>query len=139
MSVLNDYKCPAHGYFESREPVCPHGCTDVQVVFLQPVGMIGDRTKGSDKTLNQLALDFKMGDIKSVKEGEAQPPRFAKPQAENPFAPRWGSPSDLSGFNLRSVAGENVSGIGAVKEGSRLSGPRIGSYIADHQNLKIDK
>jgi hypothetical protein len=139
MSVLNDYKCPAHGYFEGREPVCPHGCTDVQVVFLQPIGVIGDRTKGSDKTLNQLALDFKMSDIKSVKEGEAQPPRFAKPQAENPFAPRWGSPGDLGGFNLRSVAGESVSGIQAVKGSNKLSGPRIGSYVADHQNLKIDK
>jgi hypothetical protein len=137
MSVLNDYKCPAHGYFENREPVCPHGCTDVQVVFLQPVGITSDRTKGSDKTLKQLALDFKMSDVKSVKQGEAQPPRFAK--QENPFAPRWGSPGDLGGFNLRSVAGEQVSGIQAVKGENRLSGPRIGSYVADHQNLKIDK
>ena len=137
MSVLNDYKCPAHGYFESREPVCPHGCTDVQVVFLQPVGTVSNRTKGSDKTLKQLALDFNMSDIKSKKEGEAQPPRFAKP--ENPFAPRWGNPSNLGGFNLQSVRGESVSGIQAVKGESRLSGPRVGSYIADHQNLKIDK
>ena len=137
MAVMNDYKCPAHGYFESREAVCPHGCTDVQVVFLQPVGTTSDRTKGSDKTLKQLALDFKMSDVKSVKQGEAQPPRFAKP--DNPFAPRWGSPGDLGGFNLRSVGGENVSGIGAVKEGSKLTGPRVGSYIADHQNLKMDK
>ena len=137
MAVIHDYKCPAHGYFESREPVCPHGCTDVQVVFLQPVGVTSDRTKGSDKTLKQLALDFKMSDVKSVKEGEAQPPRFANKQ--NPFAPRWGNPSDLGGFNLRPVKDENVSGIGAVKGGANLSGPRIGSYIADHQNLKIDK
>jgi hypothetical protein len=137
MSVLNDYKCPAHGYFEGREPVCPHGCTDVQVVFLQPVGTVSNRTKGSDKTLKQLALDFNMSDIKSKKEGEAQPPRFAKP--ENPFAPRWGNPSNLGGFNLQSVRGESVSGIQAVKGESRLSGPRVGSYIADHQNLKIDK
>ena len=137
MAVTNDYKCPAHGYFESREAVCPHGCTDVQVVFLQPVATVSDRTKGSDKTLKQLALDFKMSDIKSKKEGEAQPPRFAKP--ENPFAPRWGNPSNLGGFNLQSVRGEAVSGIQAVKGESRLSGPRIGSYIADHQNLKIDK
>jgi len=78
-----------------------------------------------------------MSDVKSVKQGEAQPPRFAK--QENPFAPRWGSPGDLGGFNLRSVAGESVSGINAVKQGSNLTGPRIGSYIADHQNLKIDK
>jgi hypothetical protein len=137
MSVLNDYKCPAHGYFEGRKPVCPHGCTDVQVVFLQPVGTVSNRTKGSDKTLKQLALDFNMSDIKSKKEGEAQPPRFAKP--ENPFAPRWGNPSNLGGFNLQSVRGESVSGIQAVKGESRLSGPRVGSYIADHQNLKIDK
>ena len=137
MGVLNDYKCPAHGFFEGREPVCPHGCTDVQVVFLQPVGTVSDRTKGSDKTLKQLALDFNMSDIKSKKEGEAQPPRFAKP--ENPFAPRWGNPSNLGGFNLQSVRGEAVSGIQAVKGESRLSGPRISSYIADHQNLKIDK
>ena len=137
MGVLNDYKCPAHGFFEGREPVCPHGCTDVQVVFLQPVATVSDRTKGSDKTLKQLALDFNMSDIKSKKEGEAQPPRFAKP--ENPFAPRWGNPSNLGGFNLQSVRGESVSGIQAVKGESRLSGPRIGSYIADHQNLKIDK
>lgn len=139
MGVLHDYKCPAHGYFESTEAVCPHGCTDVQVVFLQPIGTISDRTKGSDKTIKQLALDFKMSDVKSVKEGEAQPPRFAKQPQQNPFAPRWGNPGDLGGFNLRSVAGESVSGIQAVKENSRLSGPKIGSYIADHQNLKIDK
>lgn len=137
MAVINDYKCPAHGYFEAREPVCPHGCTDVQVVFLHPVGTVSDRTKGSDKTIKQLALDFKMNDVKSVKKGEAQPPRLANQQ--NPFAPRWGNPGDLGGFNLRSVGGENVSGIGAVKEGSKLLGPRIGSYIADHQNLKINK
>ena len=138
MSVLNDYKCPAHGYFESREAVCPHGCTDVQVVFLQPVGMTSDRTKGSDKTLKQLALDFKMGDIKSTREGEAQPPRYATPN--NPFAPRWGSPGDLSGYNLRSINGESVSGMQAVKQsGANLSGPKVGSYIADHENLKISQ
>jgi len=139
MGILHDYKCPAHGYFESTEAVCPHGCTDVQVVFLQPVATMSDRTKGSDKTLKQLALDFKMSDVKSVKEGEAQPPRFANKPPDNPFAPRWGNPGDLGGFNLRSVAGEQVSGIQAVKGETRLSGPRIGSYVADHQNLKIDK
>ena len=40
MSVLPDYKCPVHGYFESRQAVCPSGCTDVQLVFLQPVGIV---------------------------------------------------------------------------------------------------
>ena len=135
--VLHDYKCPVHGYFESREPVCPAGCTDVQLVFLKPIGLQSDKTKHNDKTLNQLALDFKMGDIKSAKEGEAQPPRFAKP--ENPFAPRWGSPADVRGYNLNSIAGESVSGLQAVKQGTNLSGPKVGSYVADHENLKIQK
>ena len=139
MSVLHDYKCPAHGFFESRQAVCPHGCTDVQQVFLQPVGMMSDHTKGSDKTVRQLAMDFNMTDVKSVREGEAQPPRFANQKPDNPFAPKWGSPGDLSGFNLRPVAGENVSGIGALKQDTRLTGPKIGSYIADHQNLQIKK
>jgi hypothetical protein len=138
MSVINDYKCPVHGYFEGREAVCPAGCTDVSVVFLKPIGVKSDSTKHNDRTLNQLALDFKMGDIKSTREGEAQPPRHAKPN--NPFAPRWGSPGDIGGYNLNSINGEAVSGMQAVKQsGANLSGPKIGSYIADHENLKIQK
>jgi hypothetical protein len=136
MSVLHDYKCPVHGYFESRDAVCPAGCTDVQLVFLQPVGMRSDSTKHNDKTLKQLAIDFKMSDIKSTREGEAQPPRHAAPN--NPFAPRWGSPAELGGYNLNSIAGESVSGMQAVKQaGTNLSGPKVGSYIADHENLQI--
>ena len=139
MSVTHDYKCPAHGFFESKEPVCPHGCTEVSMVFLQPPGTMSDRTKGSDKTVRQLAMDFNMSDVKSVREGEAQPPRFANKKPDNPFAPRWGSPGDLSGFNLNPVAGETVSGIWALKQDAKLSGPKVGSYIADHQNLQIKK
>ena len=136
MSVLHDYKCPVHGYFESKEAVCPAGCTDVHVVFLKPIGVKSEGTKHNDRTLNQLALDFKMGDIKSAKEGEAQPPRFA--QQNNPFAPRWGSPAELGQYNLRPVADKSVSGSSAVKgRGANLSGPKVGSYIADHENLKI--
>ena len=139
MSVLHDYKCPVHGYFEAKEAICPAGCEDVQLVFLKPIGVKSDGTKHNDRTLNQLALDFKMGDIKSTREGEAQPPRFAN-KPNNPFAPRWGSPAELGNYNLRSVNGESVSGINAVKEsGANLSGPKIGSYIADHQNLQIEK
>lgn len=135
--VLHDYKCPVHGFFESREAVCPAGCTDVQMVFLKPIGLQSDKTKHNDKTLKQLALDYNMGDIKSTREGEAQPPRFAKP--DNPFAPKWGSPADIRGYNLNSIAGEQVSGIQAVKSGANLSGPKVGSYVADHENLKIQK
>ena len=136
MGVLHDYKCPVHGYFEASEAVCPAGCTDVHVVFLKPVSVKSEGTKHNDRTLNQLALDFKMSDIKPARVCEAQPPRYAQPS--NPFAPRWGSPAELGQYNLRPVADESVSGIAAVKgSGAPLSGPKVGSYIADHENLKI--
>ena len=73
MSVMHDYKCDLHGFFEAWEPVCPDGCTEnVQMVFLQPVGTKSDTTKHNDKTLDQLALDFNMTNIKSAKEGDSQ-------------------------------------------------------------------
>ena len=100
---------------------------------------MSDRTKGSDKTVRQLAMDFNMSDVKSVREGEAQPPRFAQQKPDNPFDPKWGNPGELSGFNLRPVADENVSGIGAIKQDTKLTGPKVGSYIADHQNLQMKK
>lgn len=138
MSVLNDYKCPVHGFFESHDPTCPAGCKDVDLVFLKPVSVKSDGTKHNDRTLNQLALDFKMGDIKSVREGEAQPPRHTQPNS--PFTPRWGSPRELGNYNLRPVADEAVSGIQAVRgAGTSLAGPKVGSYIADHENLKINR
>jgi hypothetical protein len=138
MAVLKDYKCPVHGFFESTQAVCPAGCSDVSVVFLKPVGVKSEKTKHNDSTLKSLAKDFKMGDIKSTREGEAQPPRYATPN--NPFAPRWGSPAEVGNYNLKSVAGESVSGMQAVKgSGQSLTGPKVGSYMADHEGLKIQK
>ena len=102
MAVLKDYKCPVHGFFESTEAVCPAGCSDVSVVFLKPIGVKSDKTKHNDSTLKSLAKDFKMGDIKSTREGEAQPPRYATPN--NPFAPRWGSPAEVGNYNLELVS-----------------------------------
>lgn len=133
--ILNDYKCEMHGFFESDKPICPHGCDTVQKVFLQPVGMIGDTTKFNDTTLRGLAADYGMTDIKSVREGEAQPPRLAPPQ-NNPFAVQWGNPSQISNFNTKSIAGENPNGLASA--GGKFKAPTTASYIGDHQNLKLD-
>jgi hypothetical protein len=105
-------------------------------VFLTPVKVKSDRTKGSDKTLEQLAIDFNMSDIKSVREGEAQPPRLTK--QDNPFAVQWGSPGAISNYNTASIAGENVNGLSAFKQ-ARPGGPKTASYIQDHEGLKISK
>jgi hypothetical protein len=74
MAVVNDYKCPKHGYFEARKAQCPmKDChEEVMVVFLQAPHLVGDRTKAADKQLKQLAIEFDMSDIKSTREGENQ-------------------------------------------------------------------
>ena len=74
MPVKNDYKCPTHGYFESTKAQCPmKGCQDeVFVVFLQAPATISPKTKFTDQSTKQLAMEFGMSDIKTTREGENQ-------------------------------------------------------------------
>lgn len=74
MAVVNDYKCPKHGYFESRKPQCPmKDCNEeVMVVFLQAPNLISAKTTFTDKSTKQLAIEFDMSDIKTTREGENQ-------------------------------------------------------------------
>ena len=74
MAVTNDYKCPKHGYFEARKPQCPmKDChEEVMVVFLQAPNLISAKTKFTDKSTKQLAIEFGMSDIKTTREGEHQ-------------------------------------------------------------------
>ena len=74
MAVLHDYHCAKHGYFESRKAECPmKGCTDeVFVVFLQAPAMLSEKTRFTDKSTKQLAIEFDMSDIKTTREGEHQ-------------------------------------------------------------------
>lgn len=161
--VLHDYHCSEHGYFESREAKCPmKQCAgEVMMVFLQPPGLVSDKTKRNDKNLKQLAIDFKMTDIKSTREGEHQTGYLAKygdkaaqgkPDTVPPPPPQqegragdaaiWGGglqnlnmQNILSGRAVQSIRGESV-GINP-KDAGNLTGPKAASYIADHENLKI--
>jgi hypothetical protein len=45
---------------------------EVMVVFLQAPALLGAKTKSTDKTVKQLAMEFDMSDIKSTREGENQ-------------------------------------------------------------------
>lgn len=74
MSVLKDYHCENHGIFEAWEPKCPmKNCkAALSVVFLKPVGTKSAKTKHTDGTLKQLAIEYNMTDIKSTREGEHQ-------------------------------------------------------------------
>lgn len=163
MPVLHDYKCPKHGYFESRKAQCPmKDCAEeVAIVYLQPVGLMSDGTKKNDKTIKQLAMDFDMTNVKSTREGENQAGYFtrknktSKKQLEKEAAaaaeqnrqPRpgdsviWGGDNRYSMGNMlrggavRPVADEPVGF--SPKQAGNLTGPKTASYIADHEQLKI--
>lgn len=159
--VLHDYKCSEHGYFESRIAKCPmKQCQgEVLMVFLQPPGLVGEKTKKNDKTLKQLANDFQMSDIKSTRQGEHQTGYLTKygpkedkvdklPDVSREAKPRdsavWGGgfqnlnlQSILSGRAVQSVRGEAV-GLSPAEAGIR-QGPVIDpkATMRDHENLKI--
>jgi len=134
MPPVKEWKCEAHGFFESDQAVCPHGCTTISRVFLTPVSIQSDGTKRNDETLKNLASDFGMSDIKSVREGEAQPPRLAN--AKNPFAVQWASPGSITGYNTSSIRGESVNALQPFKQ-TNPTGPKAASYMQDHEGLKI--
>jgi hypothetical protein len=168
MAVLHDYFCDTHGLFESWDAKCPMKLCkgEISKVFLKPVGMKSDKTKHTDKTLNQLAIDYDMTDIKSTREGEHQTgylkrnnelsdKQFAEAtdamNAQNQQAQREARPGDsviwggggninmksVMGGQFKSVMGESV-GINPKAAGN-LSGPKAASYVADHENLQVSK
>ena len=164
MAVLKDYYCETHGIFESWDAKCPmKNCKgELSVVFLKPVGIKSDKTKKTDKTVNQLAIDYDMTDIKSTKEGEHQTgymkrnnklsdKEFAQAteamnaqnkEARPGDAAMWGGGGNISmksvmGGQFNSVNGESV-GINPKAAGN-LSGPRPASYMADPDNLQVSK
>jgi len=164
MAVLKDYYCKTHGIFEAWEAKCPmKNCKgELSVVFLKPVGLKSDKTKKTDKTVKQLAIDYDMTDIKSTREGEYQTgymkrnnklsdKEFAQAtdamnaqnkEARPGDAAIWGAGGNISmksvmGGQFKSVNGESV-GINPKAAGN-LSGPRPASYMADPDNLQVSK
>jgi hypothetical protein len=132
---------------------------EVLMVFLQAPGLVGEKTKKNDKTLKQLAIDFKMTDIKSTREGEHQSGYLKKYGAteekveQMPDVPRETRPGDsavwgggfqnlnmasiLSGRAIQSVKGEAV-GL-SPSEAGICQGPIVDpkATMRDHENLKI--
>ena len=65
MMVLDDYKCLAHGLFESHDGKCPMGCGGALVskVFLKAPAYHMGRTSSIDRTLRGLADDYGLTDM----------------------------------------------------------------------------
>jgi hypothetical protein len=75
MAVVNDYKCPKHGYFESRKPQCPmKDCyEEVMVVFLQaPSAGLAQKPSSQTSLQSNSQWSSDMSDIKTTREGEHQ-------------------------------------------------------------------
>ena len=162
MAVLHDYFCSEHGIFEAWEAKCPMKICkgEISKVFLQPVGLKSDKTKSTDKNLQNLALDFGMTDIKSTREGEHQSGYLTRNNKTNERefqeaaaamqgkesrpgdAVMWGNGGNI---NMKSVLGgqfkpvrDETVGVNPKAAGN-LTGPKAASYLADHENLTINK
>ena len=153
--ILKDFKCVEHGYFEGYYPQCPKGCVDdIMRVYLKAPAYKSDRTKKADRTLNNLASDFQMTDIKSAREGEAQNGYYTRnnaktskdiPAIQQPRlgdAAIWGNgfqnlnmQSIMKGNMFKPVKDEAVSV--APNTVGNLTGPKVASYLKDHENLSI--
>jgi hypothetical protein len=164
MAVLKDYYCDTHGIFEAWEAKCPmKNCKgELSVVFLKPVGLKSDKTKKTDRTVQQLAIDYDMTDIKTTKEGEYQTGYMKRnnklsdkqfeqateamqaqqKEARPGDAAIWGGGGNINmksvmGGQFKSVNGESV-GINPKAAGN-LAGPRAASYLPDPDNLQVSK
>jgi hypothetical protein len=164
MAVLKDYYCDTHGIFEAWEAKCPmKNCKgELSVVFLKPVGLKSDKTKKTDRTVQQLAIDYDMTDIKTTREGEYQTGYMKRnnklsdkqfeqateamqaqqKEARPGDAAIWGGGGNINmksvmGGQFKSVNGESV-GINPKAAGN-LAGPRAASYLPDPDNLQVSK
>ena len=162
MAVLHDYKCSTHGYFENTEPRClKKRCKEeVLLVFLQAPSIGSDSTRNIDKTKQQLAIDFNMTDMKTVRAGESQAGYLTrnnktKAEVESHSIPREPRPGDAAmwghnragGMDMKSILGGRYNtpirdepvGIIPKQAYNNLTGPKAASYIQDHEGLTIPK
>jgi len=70
MGVLKEFICMAHGSFEAFEPHCPHGCKGTMIEReFRTAPMYPQRMTGIDRTLDNLAKDFNMTDMRHNSDG----------------------------------------------------------------------
>jgi hypothetical protein len=143
MAILRVYLCPKHGVSEcfDDEPRCRiKRCkADLQEMIASPA-IIHRSTKRTDATVAQLAADYKMTDVKSTREGEAQ-----KGGEQKGKGVLWGQMGKVGldqivkGGPPRPIHDEPV-GLQRREMGT-LTGPLDRGVIVrrDHENLKVDK
>ncbi len=84
MAVTKEFRCLAHGPFEGKEPMCPHGCTTVVREFRTAPAGKSEKTKVSDRALDRLAERYRLTDM-SNRNGSVGASRQHAPGME----PKW--------------------------------------------------
>lgn len=76
MSVIKEWNCPRHGYFEATHPICNgDGCdsSGVERTFVTPPGYRSPRTAATDASARQTAQAYGLADIKTTRDAQRMP------------------------------------------------------------------
>jgi hypothetical protein len=104
----------AHGPFDAKEPLCPHGCTTVIREFRTAPAARSEKTKASDRALEHLAQRFGLSDM-SNRSGSVGATRRHK---EMDFSPVWGK---MPAGNAWNGSAEVAPTGGVLKQGGGAS------------------
>jgi hypothetical protein len=110
MAITREFRCAAHGPFESKRtnPKCPRGCSArfVSQEFRTPPA-IGGVARHVDRELNHLASDYRLTDIRNSPEGDSVMTTLRKGRN---WAPSWGDVKHAEpGFSSRGEKSPTVS------------------------------
>lgn len=101
--MIKEWRCAAHGEFESKTGKCPAGCSKRFVVqeFRTAPAIKHGRTREADRLTGALAKDFGLSDI-STKDGASVMDNLRKKATDRPM---WGDvPHNEPGWSQRQEA-----------------------------------
>lgn len=145
MAVMKEWKCAAHGEFESVEGVCIYGCPKrfvVQEIRTAP-NVQDSRTANTDQTLRALADEHGLTDM-SNRNGSVMNSQRTQGNNGPDFSPRWVDiPHAKPGWSRREgetspvVTPDQVGGMTGAnvmdefkKQGITLPGPTLAASKA---------
>lgn len=139
MPIMKEWRCAAHGSFESPEGKCPQGCPKRFVVqeFLTPPAIHDGKTAYTDATLRGLADSVGLTDMSNRNGSVMNSQRPTGPKGLD-FAPKWVDiPHASPGWSQREerspvVTPQEIGGMTGAnvidefkKQGIHLPGPTL--------------
>lgn len=134
--VLKEYRCLAHGDFEAYKEICPHGCDTVERVFRTAFSINGT-AKNIDKTLDTLAADYGMTDMRNDMGSVMDSMR----NGTTDYNPKWGAMPQVkigeAGNAIAPVLGATpaTNMVGDLREGGILEAPRAVPLSPKHVDM----